>query len=86
MENVLAKVREAFRAALNTDPQLISMETNPDSISGWDSIGHLTLASSLEERFNINLDVDDLMEMENVRAIVRIVKSKLNGGRDGDKS
>jgi acyl carrier protein len=31
----------------------------------------------LEQAFGIHLDVDDLMEMENVREIVRIVSSKL---------
>jgi acyl carrier protein len=40
-------------------------------------VGHLSLASSLEEVFGITLDVDELMEMENVRAIVRIITPKL---------
>ncbi len=77
MEDVLAKVRQAFRDALDTDPLLISMDTTPEHISAWDSVGHLALASSLEQTFGISFDVDDLMEMENVRQIVRIVNSKL---------
>ena len=40
-------------------------------------MGHLSLASSLEEAFGITLDVDELMEMENVREIVRIITPKL---------
>lgn len=43
----------------------------------WDSVGHLTLASNLEEVFGINFDVDELMEMENVREIVRVITPKL---------
>jgi len=46
-------------------------------VPAWDSVGHLDLASRLEQAFGINLDVDDLMEMENVREIIRIVNSKL---------
>ena len=53
------------------------METTASDIPGWDSVGHLSLASNLEEIFGISLDVDDLMEMENVREIVRIVSAKL---------
>jgi acyl carrier protein len=41
-------------------------------------VGHLSLAASLEEAFGISLDVDDLMEMENVREIVRIITPKLS--------
>jgi acyl carrier protein len=74
---ILRKVQEAFKAAFDIDPQLVSLETTASDISAWDSVGHLSLAGSLEETFGISLDVDDLMEMENVREIVRIVSTKL---------
>src|SRR5208337_2296255 len=70
---ILANVQKAFKAAFDIDPQLVSMETTASDISGWDSVGHLSLASNLEEIFGISLDVDDLMEMENVREIVRVI-------------
>jgi acyl carrier protein len=72
---VLSKVQEAFAAAFDIDPQLVTMETSASDIPLWDSVGHLSLASSLEEVFGITLDVD---EMENVRAIVRIITPKLS--------
>jgi acyl carrier protein len=73
---VLTKVREAFKAAFDIDLQSVSIETSPSDIPLWDSVGHLSLASSLEETFGITLDVDDLMEMENVREIVRIIATR----------
>ena len=77
-EYVLTKVREAFKGAFDIDPQSVTMETTADDIPGWDSVGHLSLAGNLEETFGVSLDVDDLMEMENVREIVRIVTTKLS--------
>jgi len=77
MENVLARVQEVFHDAFGTDPQLISLETTPSDVPAWDSVGHLDLASRLERGFGISFDVDDLMGMENVREIVRIINSKL---------
>lgn len=77
MENVLARLQEVFHETFGTDSQLISLETTPSDIPAWDSVGHLDLASRLERVFGISLDVDDLMEMENVREIVRIINSKL---------
>ena len=58
--------------------KLVSIDTTPDDVQGWDSVGHLALASSLESIFGVSFDVDELMEMENVREIVRILQSKLN--------
>ncbi len=76
MENVLTRVQEVFHQAFGVDTQVISLETTPSDVPAWDSVGHLDLASRLEQAFGIHLDVDDLMEMENVREIVRIVSSK----------
>lgn len=75
--SILSKVQEAFKATFDIDPQLVSMETNASDIPGWDSVGHLSLASNLEQVFGISLDVDELMEMESVREIVRIIEAKL---------
>ena len=77
MEELLTKVRSAFNVAFNVDPQTITIETLPEDVPAWDSMGHVTLASSLESAFGLNFDVDELMGMENVREICRIVQSKL---------
>lgn len=74
---VLVKVQEVFKTAFSVDPQSVTMETKADDVSGWDSVGHLSLAATLEEAFGVSLDVDDVMEMENVREIVRIISTKL---------
>ncbi len=43
---VLNNVREAFKAAFDVNPQLVSMETTASDISAWDSVGHLSLAGT----------------------------------------
>jgi len=40
-------------------------------------MGHVVLVSSLERVFGLSFDVDEVMEMENVRQIAKIVNSKL---------
>jgi acyl carrier protein len=77
MENVLPRVQKAFSSAFEVEPSSITINTVPGDVNAWDSMGHVTLASSLEQEFNLSFDVDELMEMENVRAIVRIVQSKV---------
>lgn len=77
MQDVLARVQKAFSSAFELDPASITISTLPADIRAWDSMGHVTLASSLEQEFHLTFDVDELMEMENVREIVRIVQSKL---------
>ena len=77
-DDILTKVREAFKTAFDVDPQSVSIETNANDVPGWDSVGHLSLAADLEQAFGITLDVDELMEMESVRQILRIIAAKLS--------
>ena len=77
MQDVLARVQRAFSSAFEVEPGSVTINTLPGDIRAWDSMGHVTLASSLEQEFGLTFDVDELMEMENVREIVRIVHAKL---------
>lgn len=77
MQELLTKVQTAFQSAFGVDPHTITIDTQPEDVSAWDSMGHVTLASSLEREFGLTFDVDELMEMENVREICRVVQKKL---------
>jgi acyl carrier protein len=77
MDALLTRVQTAFKSAFDIDPKTVSLNTTPDDVSAWDSMGHVTLAGSLEKEFGVTFDVDDLMAMENVKEICRIVQSKL---------
>lgn len=76
MDDILAKVQGAFHEAFDVDPQAINMNTGPDDIENWDSMGHVSLVNCLEDAFGVSFDVDDIMEMESVREIVRIIKMR----------
>lgn len=77
MEELLAKVRTAFSSTFDIDPQTVTLDSTPNDIPSWDSMGHVELASNLESAFGMSFDVDDLMAMENVREICRVIQSKL---------
>jgi acyl carrier protein len=74
---LLARVQSAFGSAFDLDPHSVTVDTLPTDIPRWDSLGHATLAYSLEQEFDIRFDIDELMELENVREILRVVRRKL---------
>lgn len=79
MEELLTRVQEAFGTTFGVDPQTITLGSTPSEIAAWDSMGHVELASNLEQAFGVSFDVDDLMAMENVTEICRVIQSKLGG-------
>jgi acyl carrier protein len=77
MDKLMTTIQGAFKAAFDVEPRSITIETKPSDIPAWDSMGHVALVSSLEQAFGLSFDVDDVMEMEDVRHIVRIVEARL---------
>ena len=77
MDHILTTVQGAFKAAFDVEPKTVTLLTKPDDIPGWDSMGHIALVSSLEQAFGLSFDVDEVMEMEDVRQIVKIVETHL---------
>ncbi|MFC4298651.1 acyl carrier protein [Castellaniella hirudinis] len=75
-DKLFNEVRRAFAAAFNTDPASISMQSEPGDIAGWDSMGHVQLVAELEKIFSVSLEVDEVMEMEDVASIVRVLEAK----------
>jgi acyl carrier protein len=80
MQTILTTVQGAFKAAFDVDPNSVTIETKPTDIPAWDSMGHVALVSGLEQAFGLSFDVDEVMEMEDVRQIVRIVEGHLGKG------
>lgn len=76
-EVLLPRVQTAFQRAFNLDPSLITLDTQPSDIPRWDSFGRATLALSLEYEFDFQFDDEELLALENVREIVRVVGTKL---------
>jgi acyl carrier protein len=72
--DVLSKVKEIIEGLFDVDPHSVSLETEAIDIPEWDSVGHLSLCGALEEAFEIRLAVNEMAEMNSVRAIVSILK------------
>jgi acyl carrier protein len=53
--------------------ELVTPESTPDTIEGWDSIAHLNLVLALEQEFGIQLlpeEIEQLLSVELVAALL----------------
>ena len=44
------------------------------SIDEWDSVGHMTLIALLEEKFNIEMDIDDIIDFSSYKVGMKILE------------
>ena len=66
--------KKVFIDALDFDKNLFSENLKYQEIDEWDSIGHMTLMSALEEAFNITLETDDIIDFSSFKKGIQILK------------
>ena len=66
LNNILCEV---FRLKGNELDDKLTME----DIESWDSLTHMDLITSIEEGLNIQLTMDDIMNMKDVKTIKSVV-------------
>tara|TARA_B100001248_G_C27127272_1_gene338498 strand:+ start:260 stop:496 length:237 start_codon:yes stop_codon:yes gene_type:complete len=67
------KYKQIFKNSLSIDENF-SEELKYNDVPEWDSIGHMTLMSGLEEGFKITLETDDIIDFSSFKKGVEILK------------
>ena len=73
MKQLEAVLCEVFRLK----PEDIKDDLAMEDIGRWDSLTHMDLIASLEETFSIELSMDEIMEMINIKVIKQIIGKKV---------
>ena len=68
------KYRDIFIQSLSIDEKKFSEKTKYNEIPEWDSIGHMTLMSVLEEKFSISMDTDDIVDFSSFKKVIEILE------------
>jgi acyl carrier protein len=69
----VSAIEELVAQVFGAEPGSIDASSSPESVEGWDSMGHLNLIAALEKRFSVSIDIGDAMEMVSVRRIREIL-------------
>jgi len=78
--NVQDTIATAFRTAMRLDDGFaIEDRMGFDDIPGWDSIGHMNLVSELESCLGLALEMDEIVALDSVGAVRRLVARKTGG-------
>ena len=62
-----SKYIEIFITSLSIDKKNFNEKLKYNDIPEWDSIGHMTLMSGLEESFGITLETDDIIDFSSYK-------------------
>tara|TARA_B100001105_G_C22347908_1_gene424350 strand:+ start:836 stop:1075 length:240 start_codon:yes stop_codon:yes gene_type:complete len=72
--SIKKKYRDIFIQSLSIDEKKFNEKIKYNEISEWDSIGHMTLMSVLEEKFSISMDTDDIVDFSSFGKGIEILE------------
>jgi len=77
------KIEEETKSIfLNIFPEITesSFDWNKEQndYENWDSFAHLRIVSEIEEKFNVKLDIDDVIYISNASGFLKIIKDKID--------
>ena len=72
--NSKQKYQVIFIKSLSIDSKKFNEKIQYNEIPEWDSIGHMTLMSGLEDTFQIALETDDIVEFSSFKKGIEILK------------
>ena len=73
MDKILNIISNIFEI---DDPSIIDMEMTPDEIESWDSLSQLLLINSIEEEFEIVLEIEEIFSIMKIGDIYDVISKK----------
>lgn len=71
------KIFEIAAKTFNVPFDSLRDETSPDTLPEWTSLNHMNFTLALEETFNIQLSMKDIVEMLTLEIAFQIITEKL---------
>lgn len=75
--NNLQKFNDAFIASFGVEEAQLD-NLSKCNTSSWDSVGHMTLITSLEENLDVVIESEDIMDFTSYQDAKSILQSKYN--------
>ena len=70
------KIIKIIQNAFPSHLEKITLETTPNDVDEWDSLGQIMLVQVIEDELNISFELDELLNFDSVKSIIEIVQLK----------
>jgi acyl carrier protein len=77
MNDILTeRVQDIIASTFGLDPSQVPPEASARTLPAWSSLAHLRLLSAIEQEFGIGLTMNEMISMDSISAIKRVLAGK----------
>lgn len=70
----MADVAALFAEVFGIPAESVDPATSADDVAAWDSMGHLVLVQTIEERFKITLEMNEMFEIVDAGSALTVLQ------------
>lgn len=71
-------IKNTFAEVFEISSSSIDLKMKQNELKGWDSLGQLRLIMTLEEKFNISFDIDEIATLNTYEKILNKTLQKIS--------
>ena len=73
----LNSMKNIFKEALELNDYNLKLKSSFEEVPGWDSLGHMRIISHIEDKFNIEFDIEEIVGIDTVGKLIEMTKNKM---------
>ena len=77
---IVEVIAGTVRDIMDDKSLVISEDTAPEDVDGWDSVTHVNLVTALEEKYDVKLSLREMMSWETVGDLADTILNKVQNG------
>lgn len=75
--NIKDELEEIMKATFGLQELGIKEDMTASDIEDWDSLSHIQLIASVEQKFHIKFTMKEILRMKNVGDIITLIEEKI---------
>ncbi|MEO5347528.1 MAG: acyl carrier protein [Magnetococcus sp. YQC-9] len=80
-EPILQRLEPLMRTIFQDPHLVVTPSLTMIEVPTWDSIGHMNLIGAVEESFGFRFELEELVEIDSVTALIDIIQKHLPGSK-----
>ncbi len=73
-DDLRSRLKTMMANLFRCEPSELTDSTGPGDVAGWDSLGHVSLMSEIENEFKLHVPVEDALEVASIDDLVAILQ------------
>jgi acyl carrier protein len=75
---LIQDLQPIFADVLDQPDLMVTNESSPSNVEGWDSLAQINLLVAIEKRYMIRFSLDELQNLKNVGDMANLIRLKVH--------